>query len=64
MFFNSSELFEVQLNKSSSGFGFGIRGGKEFNLPLYILRVQVDGPAFKSGIHVCCVYISKLINIC
>jgi len=48
---DNSELFEVQLNKSSSGFGFGIRGGKEFNLPLFILRVQVDGPAFKSGIN-------------
>jgi len=47
---DNSDLFEVELNKSSSGFGFGIRGGKEFNLPLFILRVQVDGPAFKSGI--------------
>uniref|UniRef100_H2MM99 Membrane-associated guanylate kinase, WW and PDZ domain-containing protein 3 n=1 Tax=Oryzias latipes TaxID=8090 RepID=H2MM99_ORYLA len=35
------------------GFGFSLRGGKEYNMGLYILRLAEDGPALKDGrIHV------------
>uniref|UniRef100_H2Y275 Uncharacterized protein n=1 Tax=Ciona intestinalis TaxID=7719 RepID=H2Y275_CIOIN len=44
-----SECFYVELPRSNKGFGFGIRGGKEYNLPLYVLRVAKDGPAAESG---------------
>uniref|UniRef100_H2XS58 Uncharacterized protein n=1 Tax=Ciona intestinalis TaxID=7719 RepID=H2XS58_CIOIN len=45
----SFECFYVELPRSNKGFGFGIRGGKEYNLPLYVLRVAKDGPAAESG---------------
>lgn len=35
------------------GFGFSLRGGKEYNMGLFILRLAEDGPALKDGrIHV------------
>ncbi|XP_078487126.1 membrane-associated guanylate kinase, WW and PDZ domain-containing protein 3 isoform X2 [Ciona intestinalis] len=46
---SDSECFYVELPRSNKGFGFGIRGGKEYNLPLYVLRVAKDGPAAESG---------------
>jgi len=38
------------IRTQENGFGFGIRGGKEYNLPLYVLRLIQDGPAFKSNL--------------
>ncbi|KAK6634563.1 hypothetical protein RUM43_011964 [Polyplax serrata] len=36
----------VELNRGSRGFGFSIRGGKEFqNMPLYVLQIAENGPA-------------------
>ena len=33
-----------------TGFGFSIRGGKEFqSMPLFVLRIAVDGPAAADG---------------
>uniref|UniRef100_H2ZDG6 Membrane associated guanylate kinase, WW and PDZ domain containing 3b n=1 Tax=Ciona savignyi TaxID=51511 RepID=H2ZDG6_CIOSA len=43
------ECFYVELPRSNKGFGFGIRGGREYNLPLYVLRVAKDGPAAECG---------------
>lgn len=41
-----SNCYSVELIRSVKGFGFSIRGGAEFNgMPLYILRVAIDGPA-------------------
>ncbi|KAM9342806.1 membrane-associated guanylate kinase, WW and PDZ domain-containing protein 3a isoform 2-T2 [Pholidichthys leucotaenia] len=45
--------FEVELERSHRGFGFSLRGGKEYNMGLFILRLAEDGPALKDGrIHV------------
>ena len=33
----------------NSSFGFSIRGGREFSIPLYILKVAEDGPADVDG---------------
>ncbi|XP_069566962.1 membrane-associated guanylate kinase, WW and PDZ domain-containing protein 3a isoform X2 [Brachyistius frenatus] len=45
--------FVVELERSQRGFGFSLRGGKEYNMGLFILRLAEDGPALKDGrIHV------------
>ena len=31
--------WKVELQRGPSGFGFGLRGGRDHNLPFYILRV-------------------------
>uniref|UniRef100_A0AAR2L8Q7 Membrane-associated guanylate kinase, WW and PDZ domain-containing protein 3 n=1 Tax=Pygocentrus nattereri TaxID=42514 RepID=A0AAR2L8Q7_PYGNA len=41
------------LKRGPRGFGFSLRGGKEYNMGLFILRLAEDGPALKDGrIHV------------
>ncbi|KAG7472092.1 hypothetical protein MATL_G00104940 [Megalops atlanticus] len=43
----------VELERGQRGFGFSLRGGKEYNMGLFILRLAEDGPALKDGrIHV------------
>ncbi|KAM7537184.1 hypothetical protein Aperf_G00000063463 [Anoplocephala perfoliata] len=43
-------FFQVNLFRSSRGFGFSIRGGHEFNqMPLTVLRVAEGGPAHLDG---------------
>ncbi|XP_044026154.1 membrane-associated guanylate kinase, WW and PDZ domain-containing protein 3 isoform X2 [Siniperca chuatsi] len=43
----------VELERSPRGFGFSLRGGTEYNMGLYILRLAEDGPAQLDGrIHV------------
>ncbi|XP_026516806.1 membrane-associated guanylate kinase, WW and PDZ domain-containing protein 3 isoform X3 [Terrapene carolina triunguis] len=43
----------VELERGPRGFGFSLRGGKEYNMGLFILRLAEDGPAIKDGrIHV------------
>ncbi|XP_039605239.1 membrane-associated guanylate kinase, WW and PDZ domain-containing protein 3a isoform X2 [Polypterus senegalus] len=43
----------VELDRGPRGFGFSLRGGKEYNMGLFILRLAEDGPALKDGrIHV------------
>ncbi|XP_062248145.1 membrane-associated guanylate kinase, WW and PDZ domain-containing protein 3a isoform X2 [Platichthys flesus] len=45
--------FVVELDRSQRGFGFSLRGGKEYNMGLFILRLAEEGPALKDGrIHV------------
>ncbi|XP_077403451.1 membrane-associated guanylate kinase, WW and PDZ domain-containing protein 3a isoform X2 [Vanacampus margaritifer] len=47
------DYFVVELDRSQRGFGFSLRGGKEYNMGLFILRLAEDGPALKDGrIHV------------
>lgn len=42
-----SDCYSVELVRGLRGFGFSIRGGAEFNgMPLFILRIAPDGPAF------------------
>ena len=43
-------LYSVELHRGSRGFGFSIRGGKEFNnMPLFVLRVADGGAADVDG---------------
>uniref|UniRef100_A0A3B3W1Y1 Membrane-associated guanylate kinase, WW and PDZ domain-containing protein 3 n=1 Tax=Poecilia latipinna TaxID=48699 RepID=A0A3B3W1Y1_9TELE len=50
---NYKGCFVVELERSQRGFGFSLRGGKEYNMGLYILRLAEEGPALKDGrIHV------------
>uniref|UniRef100_A0A674EZQ2 Membrane-associated guanylate kinase, WW and PDZ domain-containing protein 3 n=1 Tax=Salmo trutta TaxID=8032 RepID=A0A674EZQ2_SALTR len=43
----------VELDRGSRGFGFSLRGGTEYNMGLYILRLAEEGPALlDSRIHV------------
>ncbi|NXH70097.1 MAGI3 protein, partial [Hydrobates tethys] len=45
--------FLVELERGPRGFGFSLRGGKEYNMGLFILRLAEDGPAVKDGrVHV------------
>ncbi|KAI1890547.1 hypothetical protein AGOR_G00154810 [Albula goreensis] len=45
--------FPVELERGPRGFGFSLRGGKEYNMGLFILRLAEDGPAIQDGrIHV------------
>lgn len=38
------------LHRGIKGFGFSIRGGKEFhNMPLFVLRIADNGPAQQDG---------------
>ncbi|XP_067928192.1 membrane-associated guanylate kinase, WW and PDZ domain-containing protein 2-like isoform X2 [Watersipora subatra] len=40
-------ILSIELFRSSRGFGFSIRGGKEFNnMPLYVLRIAEEGAAY------------------
>ncbi|XP_030632538.1 membrane-associated guanylate kinase, WW and PDZ domain-containing protein 3 [Chanos chanos] len=43
----------VELDRGPRGFGFSLRGGTEYSMGLYILRLAEDGPALLDGrIHV------------
>ena len=38
------QFFAVELQRGQRGFGFSIRGGREFHsMPLFVLRMAVDG---------------------
>ncbi|KAJ8360482.1 hypothetical protein SKAU_G00170070 [Synaphobranchus kaupii] len=41
--------FLVELDRSPRGFGFSLRGGKEYSMGLFILRLAEDGPALLDG---------------
>ncbi|CAG0922366.1 unnamed protein product [Notodromas monacha] len=44
------EYYSVELARGERGFGFSIRGGKEFmNMPLFVLRMAENGPAALDG---------------
>ncbi|CDW55828.1 membrane associated guanylate kinase, WW and PDZ [Trichuris trichiura] len=43
---SNDEYFAVELQRGSKGFGFSIRGGREFSsMPLFVLRIAEGGPA-------------------
>ncbi|XP_039105018.1 membrane-associated guanylate kinase, WW and PDZ domain-containing protein 3 isoform X1 [Hyaena hyaena] len=45
--------YPVELERGPRGFGFSLRGGKEYSMGLFILRLAEEGPAIKDGrIHV------------
>lgn len=37
------------MEKGAKGFGFSIRGGREYKMDLYVLRLAEDGPAIRNG---------------
>ncbi|KAL3246095.1 hypothetical protein MRX96_057963 [Rhipicephalus microplus] len=44
------EYHSVELQRGVRGFGFSIRGGREFHsMPLFVLRIADQGPAQLSG---------------
>ncbi|XP_069101310.1 membrane-associated guanylate kinase, WW and PDZ domain-containing protein 1-like isoform X9 [Argopecten irradians] len=47
---DDEELYTVELPRGSRGFGFSIRGGREFNsMPLFVLRIAEGGSADLDG---------------
>ena len=40
---------EVELGPDHQGFGFSIRGGRELNLPIFVLRMAEGGAAERDG---------------
>ena len=44
------QLYAVELSRGTRGFGFSIRGGREFhNMPLFVLRIADNGAAAQDG---------------
>uniref|UniRef100_A0A669P1W6 Membrane-associated guanylate kinase, WW and PDZ domain-containing protein 2 n=1 Tax=Phasianus colchicus TaxID=9054 RepID=A0A669P1W6_PHACC len=43
------DYFTVDLEKGAKGFGFSIRGGREYKMDLFVLRLAEDGPAIRNG---------------
>ncbi|XP_068228397.1 uncharacterized protein [Palaemon carinicauda] len=47
---DDGEYYSVELQRGKRGFGFSIRGGREFhNMPLFVLRIAENGPAAEDG---------------
>ncbi|KAM6981673.1 membrane-associated guanylate kinase, WW and PDZ domain-containing protein 1-like isoform 5-T5 [Tautogolabrus adspersus] len=44
-----AEFYSVDLERDSKGFGFSLRGGREYNMDLYVLRLADDGAAVRNG---------------
>ncbi|XP_031777557.1 membrane-associated guanylate kinase, WW and PDZ domain-containing protein 1 isoform X3 [Nasonia vitripennis] len=44
---DGEQYHAVELTRGTRGFGFSIRGGREFqNMPLFVLQIAENGPAF------------------
>lgn len=47
---DEDQLYAVELSRGTRGFGFSIRGGREFhNMPLFVLRIAEQGAAAQDG---------------
>ncbi|XP_072181833.1 membrane-associated guanylate kinase, WW and PDZ domain-containing protein 1-like [Diadema setosum] len=47
----AGDYYNVDLQKGGTGFGFSIRGGREYdNTPLFVLRMADNGPAANSSL--------------
>uniref|UniRef100_A0A3P8Q5T5 Membrane-associated guanylate kinase, WW and PDZ domain-containing protein 1 n=1 Tax=Astatotilapia calliptera TaxID=8154 RepID=A0A3P8Q5T5_ASTCA len=46
---HDSEFYSVDLERDNKGFGFSLRGGREYNMDLYVLRLAEDGAAVRNG---------------
>ncbi|XP_067359598.1 membrane-associated guanylate kinase, WW and PDZ domain-containing protein 1b isoform X4 [Channa argus] len=44
-----AEFYSVDLERDNKGFGFSLRGGSEYNMDLYVLRLAEDGAAVRNG---------------
>uniref|UniRef100_A0A667YKC6 Membrane associated guanylate kinase, WW and PDZ domain containing 1b n=1 Tax=Myripristis murdjan TaxID=586833 RepID=A0A667YKC6_9TELE len=47
--FKDAEFYSVDLERDNKGFGFSLRGGREYNMDLYVLRLAEDGAAVRNG---------------
>lgn len=57
------DYFTVDLEKGAKGFGFSIRGGREYKMDLFVLRLAEDGPAIRNGrMRVSKINYKKLVN--
>uniref|UniRef100_A0A7N8XRD2 Membrane-associated guanylate kinase, WW and PDZ domain-containing protein 1 n=1 Tax=Mastacembelus armatus TaxID=205130 RepID=A0A7N8XRD2_9TELE len=45
----TTQFYSVDLERESKGFGFSLRGGREYNMDLYVLRLAEDGAAVRNG---------------
>ena len=46
----AGQPWPVELQRGARGFGFSIRGGREFHsMPLFVLRIAADGAAAADG---------------
>lgn len=45
---DASRYYSVELERGSTGFGFSLRGGSEYNMDLYVLGLMEGGPASNS----------------
>lgn len=43
------QTMEVELGRDNQGYGFSIRGGRELNLPIFVLRMAEGGAAQRDG---------------
>lgn len=48
-FKQEQDFYTVELERGAKGFGFSLRGGREYNMDLYVLRLAEDGPAERCG---------------
>ena len=47
---DADKFYQVELHRGLRGFGFSIRGGREFNsMPLFVLRIADGGAADLDG---------------
>lgn len=42
---DDEEIVHIDIRRDETGFGFSIRGGAEYNSPLYVLRIAEGGAA-------------------
>lgn len=57
------DYFTVDMEKGAKGFGFSIRGGREYKMDLYVLRLAEDGPAIRNGrMRVRCLKTAELLG--
>lgn len=47
--YQEAEFYSVDLERDNKGFGFSLRGGREYNMDLYVLRLAEDGAAVRNG---------------
>lgn len=47
---SNERMYTIELQRGARGFGFSIRGGREFNnMPLFILKIADGGSAHVDG---------------
>lgn len=55
----------MELERGSTGFGFSLRGGSEYNMGLYVLGLMEGGPASRSHkiqVQMCGFDLDKIIT--